>query len=349
MSLSPAQPAISPVPLVGRLAPSPTGALHLGNARSFLMAWLATRLAGGRLVLRIEDLDGPRIKPWAVDQAQADLEYLGLDWDQTAPRQTTRLARYREVIESLQHRSLVYPCICSRKEVEAAVSAPHAGEMSTPYPGTCRDRFPDGSAAETAMQGTGRSAAWRLRLPDNLAAVQFIDQFAGPQRFELAALTGDFVVAKSLTLPAYQLAVVVDDADQAVNHVLRGDDLLSSTALQMHLQRVLGLPTPAYLHLPLVVGADGRRLAKRHGDTRLSLYREQGVAGDRMIGWLAFQSGLIDRNEAMTPVALLKKVQPSISAGAGVHIDAVAAWIRKCVPAQPLVVTPETIAAGLGL
>lgn len=304
---------------VGRLAPSPTGALHLGNARTFLAVWLAARLTGSRLVFRIEDLDGPRVKPWAVDQARQDLEFLGLDWDTEAPRQTDRGERYAGVLRELWRRGLLYPCVCSRKEAAAAASAPHAGEMGIPYPGTCRDRWPlefsqPPSAAELAAwhtpEAASRPAVLRLRLPDAPAAVSFQDGLAGAQTFQPRELTGDFVVARQWTQPAYQLAVILDDADQGVTQVIRGDDLLSSTALQIHLQELLGLPRPQYWHLPLVVGADGRRLAKRHGDTRLSWFREQGVGGAQVVGFLAWRSGWIDRNEALNPTALLAQLQP---------------------------------------
>ncbi|MGH7142886.1 MAG: tRNA glutamyl-Q(34) synthetase GluQRS [Planctomycetota bacterium] len=353
---------------VGRLAPSPTGALHLGNARSFLIAWLHARLAGARLLLRIEDLDGPRIKPWAVAQIVADLTYLGLDWDAETARQTARADRYQAVFEKLWRQGLLYPCDCTRREAEAAASAPHAGDWSQPYPQTCRPRaatlnfkLPWPAQAEPWSKGGSsagnRAPVFRLRLPADLAPIEFGDQFAGPQRFEIARLTGDFVAAKSPPVPAYQLAVVIDDADDGVNQVVRGDDLLPSTALQIHLQRLLELPTPAYLHLPLLVGPDGRRLAKRHGDTRLAHFRERGIAGARIVGVLAQRSGLVEDGAALTAAELLAACrsklaswlprQAAASAAAaptGVPSGSdVAAWLRSILPHAPMVITAAEI------
>jgi len=273
-----------------RLAPSPTGALHLGNARTFLLNWLAVRAAGGSLVLRIEDLDGPRVKRGAAEEALEDLRWLGLDWDGEPVLQSGRAAAHGEALERLRAAGLAYPCVCTRREVEASRSAPHEGEGSPPYPGSCRGRF---ASAEEARAATGREPAWRFRVEPQ-REVAFEDGFRGPVRDRPALTTGDFVVAKKTGEAAYMLAVVVDDAFQGVDEVLRGDDLLPATAPQILLYEALGLPVPRFVHLPLVRGPDGRRLAKRHGDTRISRYREAGVPAERVVGLLALWSGLGD-------------------------------------------------------
>lgn len=284
---------------MGRLAPSPTGALHLGNARTFLLAWLSVRARGGTLRLRIEDIDGPRVKPEASAQVLEDLAWLGLDWDGEPVRQSDRLADYAAAAARLVAGGFAYPCVCTRREVEEAASAPHeAGDGDGPvYPGTCRGRFADLAAAAAA---TGRPAALRFRV--DVAAVPFADRFAGPQAGRIA---GDFVVQKRDGGPAYQLAVVVDDAAQAVTEVLRADDLLPSTPRQLLLYRALGLRAPAFAHLPLVVGGDGLRLAKRHGDTSLRHLRAAGASATAVVGFLAWLSGLCPRGARCRPADLL--------------------------------------------
>src|SRR5688572_25782750 len=209
---------------ITRLAPSPTGALHLGNARTFLVNWLLARQRGWRIILRIEDIDGPRIKPGADRLLLEDLEWLGLDWDEGPVYQTTRLPLYQQTIERLIASGHAYPCVCSRREVELAASAPHAEDGATVYPGTCRDRF---VSVEEAKACIGRSPAIRFRVPDEV--VTFDDAFRGPQSFDLARQVGDCVIAKADATPAYQLAVVVDDAAMDVTDVVRGDDLIDST------------------------------------------------------------------------------------------------------------------------
>ncbi|MFN9755870.1 MAG: tRNA glutamyl-Q(34) synthetase GluQRS [Planctomycetota bacterium] len=283
---------------MGRLAPSPTGALHLGNARTFLLAWLSARSRGGTVLLRIEDIDGPRVKPEATAQTIEDLRWLGLDWDGDVAVQSTRLDRYRAAADRLVAQGRAYPCVCTRSEIEDAASAPHeAGDDGPVYPGTCRGRFPDLAAARAA---TGREPALRCRV--DVAAVPFDDGFAGAQP---GRVRGDFVVQKRDGGPAYQLAVVVDDAAQGVSEVLRADDLLPSTPRQLLLYDALGLPAPRFLHVPLVVGADGRRLAKRHGDTSLRAFRRAGVAREQLVGHLAHLCGLRPRGGRCTPRDLL--------------------------------------------
>jgi glutamyl-tRNA synthetase len=275
--------------MLTRLAPSPTGALHLGNARTFLINWLLARQNGWRILLRIEDLDGPRIKPESAQQAITDLKWLGIDWDEGPIYQSSRLTSYSAAIDQLLKSGLAYPCICTRKEVELAASAPHSEDGAAVYPGTCRGRF---QSVADAAAFAGRPPAIRFRVPDETIA--WTDQFAGPQKFQVAKQLGDFVIAKADGTPAYQLAVVVDDLAASVTHIVRGDDLLDSTPRQILLYRALGRSTeiPAYYHLPLVVGTDGRRLAKRHGDTRVGFYRESGLPASALLTLLAQWCGV---------------------------------------------------------
>jgi glutamyl-tRNA synthetase len=262
--------------VIGRLAPSPTGALHLGNARTFLWAWLSARAQGGRLLMRIEDLDTPRVKPGVVDRLLDDLRWLGLDWDGDVVVQSVRRDLYLERLARL--RPHLYPCGCRRADIAAAQSAPHEGDAELRYPGTCRDRAPDSTIA------------WRLRVPPG--PVAFDDLVHGPQSVDVERTVGDFVVAKGDDWPAYQLAVVLDDIAMGVTEVVRGDDLLPSTARQLHLYRLLGATPPRTGHAPLVVGPDGKRLAKRHGESRLAELRARGVPPERIVAALAAWSGL---------------------------------------------------------
>lgn len=286
------QPEARPKPEAGitRLAPSPTGALHLGNARTFLLNVLLARRQGWRVLMRIEDLDGPRVKRGAADQMLDELAWLGLTWDGPIVRQSMRADAYRSALDRLIADGWAYPCVCSRKDAATAGGAPHAEDASAVYSGACRGRF--ASAAEA--QKTHRPVAWRVRVPEE--PIRFHDQFAGPQEFDLSATCGDFVIFKSDGLAAYQLAVVVDDTTSSIDAVVRGDDLLESAARQIHLRRLLDMPQEVrYWHLPLVVGPDGRRLAKRHGDTRLSTYRQLGTPPGRILGLLGYWSGLLER------------------------------------------------------
>ncbi len=281
---------------ITRLAPSPTGALHLGNARTFLVNYLLGRRRRWRILLRIEDLDGPRVKAGAAAAAVEDLQWLGLTWDERMADQSQRGEVYAEAVRMLQAAGRAYPCICSRKDVQRAASAPHREDGIVVYPGTCRGRWAD---EEEARRAAGRPPAIRMAVGE--AVIAFDDRLAGAQRFDLATTCGDFVIRKADGTAAYQLAVVLDDAAGGVTDVVRGDDLLDSTPRQRLLQQALDLsPIPTYWHLPLVIGPDGRRLAKRHGDTRLARYRDRGVTPERILGLLAYWSGQVPRRRPIS-------------------------------------------------
>ncbi len=286
---------------ITRLAPSPTGALHIGNARTFLVNYLMARRRGWRILMRMEDLDSPRVKPWAARQALDDLLWIGITWDHTVDDQSDRAPAYRAALDELIRRGGAYPCVCSRKDIQQAATAPHLDDHITVYPGLCRGKY---DSASEATRQTGRPAAWRVYVDQE--PIVFEDRFAGRQETNLAETCGDFVVFRNEGLAGYQLAVVVDDAEQGVDAIVRGDDLLDSGARQIHLRKLLGLgPEPEYWHLPLVIGPDGRRLAKRHGDTRLSHYRKMGVSPNRILGLLGFMCGLTDRPVEMDIPELL--------------------------------------------
>jgi glutamyl-tRNA synthetase len=303
---------------VGRLAPSPTGALHLGNARSFLLAWLSARQAGGQVILRIEDIDSPRVKPWAVAATIEDLKWLGLDWDHGpesgdhGPKsvfgagnssiscvQTHRLQRYRDVLDVLLAAGKIYPCTCTRSEVAGMASAPHES-MFQPlegpvYPGTCRN----------SLKALPPDAEFAYRWAFDDQRLEWTDVVHGRQSANPLRQLGDFVIARGNGIPAYQLAVVVDDFDMGVTEVVRGDDLVNSTFRQLAILKHLGWPIPTYVHVPLLVGTDGKRLAKRHGDTRLSFFREAGVTPQAIVGYLAWTLKLIEKCEPIRAAALV--------------------------------------------
>ena len=285
--------------VVGRLAPSPTGAQHVGNARTYLIAWLSARRQGGEVRLRIEDIDSPRVKAGAAKLVVEDLRWLGLDWDGPIVVQSQRMAWYQEALGRLQIQDLVYPCTCSRSDIALAASAPHAEHEGPVYPGTCAGRR---VADAGYLQQQGQPYAWRFRVGYTPALV---DRFVGELHLNLQQMGGDFVVWKNNDTPAYQLAVVVDDAALEISEVVRGDDLIPSTPRQLLLYEALGWSPPAFAHVPLVVGPDGRRLAKRHGDTRLIHLRQAGVRPEALVGLLAWSCGWLDRIEPMSVQELL--------------------------------------------
>lgn len=278
--------AVESCPVVTRLAPSPTGLLHVGHARSFLLAWWHARASAGRVVMRIEDLDRERCRPALVETCLRDLEWLGLDWDGPVLVQSNDLAPYERACEQLVARGLAYPCVCTRAEI-AALSAPHASDGEQRYPGTCRGKWTSVSAARAE---SGREPGLRLRVDG--ASVEVIDQLAGRRVFDVQAEVGDFLIRRRDGAMAYQLAVVVDDARQAITDVVRGEDLLASAARQQLVQAALGLVTPTWWHVPLVVDETGQRLAKRSGSLALSDLRARGVDPRAVVAWAARASGL---------------------------------------------------------
>lgn len=263
----------------GRLAPSPTGYLHLGHAQTFWIAYQRARSHGGRLVFRNEDLDPGRSKAIFAEAMIKDLRWLGLDWQEGpdiggafAPYvQSQRFGLYRAAFEQLRNSGALFPCTCSRKDVLRASQAPHQGEEEPIYSGTCRGR----SATDPAA-----NANWRFRVPDG-EVVRFVDGFFGEQQFVAGRDFGDFVVWRNDGVPSYQLAVVVDDAAMQITEVVRGADLLVSTARQLLLYRTLGLP-PAFFHCPLLTDSSGARLAKRHDALSLRTLRAQGVTAEEL-------------------------------------------------------------------
>ena len=329
---------------VGRLAPSPTGALHLGNVRTFMIAWLRARHEGGKVIFRMEDLDHPKDKPGAAAQAVEDLRWLGFDWDEEYV-QSERKAIYREALEALKEgretkdgrrESWVYPCVCSRRDVEAAQSAPHAGEQLF-YPGTCRGRFKTWGEAHEFKTAGGQQAynsksgsgvpCWRFMVEPG-TVVAFDDAFAGHYEQDVSRTLGDFPLARDEFGAGYTLACTVDDLLMGVTEVVRGDDLLAATPAQILLARALSKrfkhrdtetqredgnvlclcdSVLKYCHVPLVVGRDGKRLAKRHGDTRIATYRELGKSPEEVVGLLASSCGWAAKGERLSLRDLLPR------------------------------------------
>jgi glutamyl-tRNA synthetase len=286
----------------GRFAPSPTGRAHLGTARTALVAWLRARAEGGRYLMRIEDLDAPRVVPGATEAMLADLAWLGLDWDEGpdvgGPHgpyvQSARLALYSGALERLKARGLAYPCTCSRKEIASIASAPH-GDDGPVYPGTCR----------SGPTHPERAPAWRFRMDE---PPPWDDALCGPSR----GTPGDFVIQRADGVFAYQLAVVVDDAAMGITEVVRGEDLLASTPRQIALAEQLiaaGLPgrVPRFLHVPLVLDASGERLGKRHGSMSLRAMREQGERADTLVAALGRSLGLPVPEPAIEARALIER------------------------------------------
>lgn len=260
----------------GRIAPSPTGYLHLGHARTFWVAQERAAATGGVLILRNEDLDRARCKPEFVSAMLQDLRWFGFQWQEGPDiggpfgpyNQSERTAMYREALEKLERTELIYPCVCSRKDLQSAAHAPHAEDDNEPiYPGTCREL--------RKADVEHRKFCWRFRVPDG-ETVSFVDGNLGAQQFVAGKDFGDFVVWRTDDVPSYQLACVVDDASMQITEVVRGADLLVSTARQLLLYRALGLPIPYFYHCPLMMDESGVRLAKRHDALSLRRLRDEG-------------------------------------------------------------------------
>src|SRR5829696_2191323 len=278
----------------GRFAPSPTGTLHVGNLRTALLAWLFARSAGARFLVRMEDLDQGRVQSGAAERQLRDLRTIGLDWDGEVVWQSTRAEAYEHAIAALREGGHLYECFCTRAEIRAASSAPHGALPEGAYPGTCL-RLTE--AEKRRKRAGGRPPALRVRAAG--ARVAFADRLRGAQE----GVVDDFVVRRNDGAPAYNLAVVVDDAWQGIGEVVRGDDLLETTPRQRLMTGMLGLEPPAHAHVPLVLGPDGARLAKRHGAVTLD-----DVDGATAVRWMARSLGL---PPASTAADLLEGFDPS--------------------------------------
>jgi glutamyl-tRNA synthetase len=300
--------------LRGRYAPSPTGDLHVGNARTALAAWLAARSSDGAFVMRVEDLDPPRVVAGAEERTLDDLRWLGLDWDEGPDvggphvpyRQSERTRLYRQALRTLEAAGRLYACTCSRAELRGLLSAPHGpGTEGPPYPGTCRDR---GIPVEIDVDASARQRRPALRFRVNPGErVEFDDAVYGETKQDVSADVGDFIVRRSDGLFTYQLAATVDDVAMGISQVVRGADLLHSTPRQILLLRALKAAVPAYGHIPLVLNASGERLAKRTRPTAIRDVRDAGVSPERIVGAMAHTLGLLDRSESVKARDLIEK------------------------------------------
>lgn len=291
--------------VVGRLAPSPTGPMHLGNARTALLAWLSARAQGGRVVLRLEDLDAPRVRPGAAEGILEDFARLGLSCEEGPAQggpaspylQSQRFSHYESTLALLANEGRSFPCACSRADLARAASAPHQGEEGPQYPGTCREVAPDRVRAQA--RNRGKQVAFRFR--SDPEPVGFDDLMVGP----VTSRVDDFVLWRADGVPSYQLAVVVDDAAMGVTEVVRGDDLLSSTARQLALFQAIGAPPPRYGHVPLVLAPGGERLAKRNRPAAVRDLLARGIEPEALVGALAASAGLCPPGTRARPVDLV--------------------------------------------
>lgn len=285
----------------GRLAPSPTGRVHLGNARTALATWLSVRAAGGVLVWRLEDIDVVRAVPGLAEAAETDLRWLGLDWDESAALggalgpyvQSERLARYEEALDRLRDAGRVFPCTRSRRDLEGIASAPHGRDTTSAYPKELRPRTVAAGWLEALRAGRGDAAAVRFAVSDS--EVRFVDRVAGSRTERVSDTCGDFVVRRRDGVFAYQLAVVVDDLAMEIEEVVRGADLLESTARQIELIEALGGHRPSYAHVPLVKNAAGEKLSKRDQALTLDSLKSEGIRPEQVVGYLAWTLGLLER------------------------------------------------------
>lgn len=312
----------------GRFAPTPSGLLHIGNVWTALLAWLQIRHAGGDFVLRVEDLDQPRSRPVYREQALVDLRWLGLDWDEGPDvgglhrpyDQSARLERYDAALQHLRQTGRLYPCYCSRAELLAMASAPHGLSSEGPaYLGTCRSLTAEERDAKAMLKDPS------LRFLVDELPLSFDDLVQGEQNFP-PGMGGDFVVQRADGIIGYQLAVVVDDAAMGITDVLRGADLLDSTPRQLMLYEALGYAPPTFAHVPLVLGVDGERLAKRNRSTTVVGLREAGVSPEQVIGCLGYLAGLLDRPEPVRAAELVRSFD-----------------LRQ-IPRDPVVLSPDLIA-----
>jgi glutamyl-tRNA synthetase len=295
----------------GRFAPSPSGELHLGNLRTALLAWLFARGAGSPFLVRIEDLDPERSRPEHEAGQLADLRAIGIDWDGEIAHQSQRTDRYRDALNRLETAGAVYPCWCTRAEIRAAAQAPHGPLPGGSYPGTCRGL----TSKQRAARARAASKPPTLRLdaraasgePKGPPAVGFDDRVRG----RVEGAVDDFVLWRWDDTPAYNLAVVVDDAAQGIEEVVRGDDLLDTTPRQILLQRALGLPAPAYAHVPLVLAPNGERLAKRHGAVTLADRAALGESAADAVAWMATSLGLAAPGERPSAADLVAGFDPA--------------------------------------
>ncbi len=295
----------------GRYAPSPTGLIHVGNARTALVAWLSARSRGGSFVWRLEDLDGPRTVPGMAAAALADLAWLGLDWDEGGGRggphapyeQSGRSVLYERALDLLAAKGRLFPCKLSRADLAQLASAPHGHDGAAAYPSTLRPRDLPADWYPRHRAQARPEAALRFRVEKGLVA--FEDRVYGEQQEDVAGAVGDFVLKRRDGLYAYQLAVVVDDLAMGINEVVRGRDLLDSTARQMQLIAALGGRPPAYAHLPLVLNAAGEKLSKRDAGLTLAALREAGARPEALVGAFAHSLGLLDRAEPVSATELV--------------------------------------------
>ena len=303
------------LPVRGRYAPSPTGSLHLGNLRTALLAWLFARSRRGAFILRIEDLDTPRVRPSVTSEMLADLRWLGLDWDEGPGAcglygpyyQSERGALYDAALAVLSERGLLYPCYCTRAELASIASAPHDAETVPRYPGTCRSLT---ERQRRERENAGRRPSLRFRAPE--APIVFYDHIAGAVRESVASATGDFVVRRSDGIIAYQLAVVVDDALMGITQIVRGRDLLASTARQLALFDALGYPRPrALAHVPLALDATGQRMSKREQSAGLAAYQHRRGGPEAVLGALAASAGFWPPHTSATLPELLATFDPA--------------------------------------
>ena len=296
----------------GRYAPSPTGRLHLGNLRTALLAWLHARLSQGRFMLRIDDLDTPRNKPGSIEEVIADLHWLGLDWDEgpdiggvNGPYlQSERLDQYERFFNQLKTSHLIFPCICSRKDVQLAQSAPNAGQVEPIYPGTCRP--PEGLSEQAVTNG--KPVSWRF-LTRNITITSQTG-LSESTTVELDRTVGDFVIKRKDGLYAYQFATVVDDGLMGISDIVRGSDLGDSMPRQLALFDALGFSRPHFLHVPLMHDSLGRRMAKREGSDSLETWKSRDRSPEPLIGELASSCGLMEAAHPISCRELLERISP---------------------------------------